>query len=442
MLGLLLSAGLLLDAGRTPLFLPRLMSALAINGGTPVRTEPFHPWPLHDERERDGLLRVLETGNWGGFPSPNVEASAFAAAFAARHGAEFGVCAANGTVTLHLALRAGGVVRGDEVILTPLTFMATAGAVLYVGGVPVFADVDPDDYCLDPKKVEEQITGRTKAVICVHLGASVADLDGLTELCKKRGLVLIEDCAHMHGSEWRGKGIGSWGDFGSFSFQSSKLMTAGEGGMVLTSNKQFEKRLQMLNNCGRREPGYEDTPHWVGHNYRMTEFQAAVLRAQLERLDEQNQKRVRGYDRLAKQLDEIPGVTNLRVDERVTTRGGYQFIFRHDPEAFAGKKKGRVLEALSAEGLAVYEGYTPLNRAFGDSAFDWGEHLFPYKTFSEQWYDSGANVPSYEQVHCPVAERAAQQSIWIPHQVFLGSDADIDSVAEAVAKVQKNASEL
>ncbi len=417
------------------------MQSLAINGGTPVRTAPFTRWPIFDGAEREAVLRVLESGNWGGFPSPNVEASSLARQFAAAHDARYGVCAANGTVTLQLALRAGGVERGDEVVTTPFTFMATASAAVFVGAKPVFADVKSTDYTLDPDAVEAALTDRTRAVICVHLGASVCDLDRLTEICSRRGLVLVEDCAHIHGAKWRGRGVGSWGQFGSFSFQSSKLMTAGEGGMVLTSDETFEHRLQSLVNCGRREPGYDDVPSWLGHNFRITEMQAAMLKVQLSRLSAQSAQRLEGMKRLAAGLAEIPGVSNLAVDERVTTRSGYQFIFRFDDEAFARKGKARVIAALRAEGIPIYEGYFPLNRAHGTEDYDWGEELFPVGTFARHWYDQGGRPPGTD-TRCPNAEQAARESIWIPHQVFLGPGSDVDAVLEAVAKVQKHAGEL
>ncbi len=418
------------------------MQSLAVKGGTPVRREPFFRWPVFDDAERAAVARVLESGNWGGFPSPNVEASAFAREFAAYHGARHGVCAANGTLTLVLALRAGGITRGDEVIVPPLTFVATAAAPVYVGAIPVIVDVRRADYTLDPDAVEAAITDRTRAVICVHLGASVCDLDRLTEICTKKKLVLIEDCAHMHGAFWRDRGVGAWGDFGSFSFQSSKLMTAGEGGIVTTNDATYEKRLQSMVNCGRREPGYDDVEQWLGTNYRVTEFQAALLRALRTRLDAQNRLRAGRYAALARRLGEIPGVSNLDVDARVTRRAGYQFIFRFGRKGFAGKGKAAVLGALRAEGIPAYEGYVPLNRAWGSGEFSWGEHLFAFKTFAKQWYDAGVRLPAYDAMRCPMAEAAAEESIWLPHQLFLGSDADVDSVVEAVAKVQQHAGEL
>lgn len=409
------------------------MSNLAICGGTPVRQQPFTRWPVYDDRDRAALLRVLESQNWGGYPSPNFEAAAFARAFAKHHDAPFGVCAANGTVTLLLALRAGGVARGDEVIVPPLTFVATAASAIYAGAVPVFADVRPSDYTLDPDAVEAAITERTRAVICVHLGACVCDLDRLTAICQKHGLLLVEDCAHMHGAKWRDRAVGSWGDFGSFSFQTTKLMTAGEGGVVLTGEARYEKRLQSLINCGRREFGYADADiEWLGFNLRITEFQAALLRAQLERLDEQNARRAGAYARLDAELTRLPGVAPLTVDERVSHRAGYQYILRYDRTAFADQRKSRVLDALRAEGIPADEGYAPLNR----------QHELLPEAALDQWYDAGAARPRFDHESCPVAQQASEESIWLPHELFLGPPSDVDSVVEALVKVQRHAAEL
>ncbi len=406
------------------------MDKLAIRGGAPVRNKPFHPWPVHDEGEAAALTRVLESDNWGGYPSPNDEASLFAAAFAKHHDAKYGVCASNGTVTLQLALRAAGVGRGDEVIVPPLTFVATAAAAIYVGAVPVFADVRRADYCLDPDAVEAAISERTKAVICVHLGASVCDLDRLTDICDQRGLTLIEDCAHIHGAKWKDRGVGSWGQLSSFSFQSSKLMTAGEGGIVLTSDARLEKRLQSMINCGRRELGYHDADiAWLGHNYRLGEFQCALLSAQLKRLEEQAERRAAGFARLDGRLIEIEGVSALEVDERITRRNGYQYIFRYDRAAFADKPKEVVLRALGAEGIPVDEGYWPLNR---------DHELLPVESLG-QFYDE---APRFAADGCPVAADAYAESLWLPHQLFLGPPEDVDAVAEALIKVQRQAGEL
>ena len=262
------------------------MSKLAIFGGTPVTTTPpAAPWPIYGDRERELLLSVLESREWGGYPEPNVRAAEFAEKFAAHHGAAYGICVTNGSVTLEVALTALDVEAGDEVIAPCYTWVATGACAVHVNAVPVFVDVDPDNYCIDPDQVEAAITDRTRAIIPVHLGANMADMDRMMDIADRHGIAVIEDCAHAHGGAWRGRGAGSIGDIGSFSFQSSKLMTAGEGGAVITSDNGLMQRCHSIVNCGRKEPGYDTFEgHVLGVNARISEFQAAVLIAQLERV--------------------------------------------------------------------------------------------------------------------------------------------------------------
>ncbi|MFQ3684156.1 DegT/DnrJ/EryC1/StrS family aminotransferase, partial [Roseiflexus sp.] len=210
------------------------MAKLAINGGPPVRTRPWPRWPQWDEREEQRVRDVLHSDDWGGFAPVVAE---FEHAFAQYHGAAFGIAAVNGTQTLVAALMAVGTGPGDEVIVPPYTFIATASAVRLVGATPVFADIEADTYNLDPDAAEAAITSRTRAMIPVHFAGHAADIDRLTVLARRHGLVLIEDAAHAHGASWRGRMCGSLGDVGSFSFQSSKNMTAGEGGVLTTNDR-------------------------------------------------------------------------------------------------------------------------------------------------------------------------------------------------------------
>ena len=400
-----------------------MAETLAIDGGAPVRREPFPAWPVHDEREVDALREVVESGNWGGFPSPNRRAAAFAAAFAAYQTAGFGICTASGTTALEVALKAAGVGAGDEVIIPALTFVATAGAALYMGAVPVFADIDPETWCIDPDAAERAITERTRAIVAVHLGSRMADMDRIVELAKRRGLRVIEDCAHMHGAFWRGKGAGSIGDLGCFSFQNTKLMTAGEGGIIITNEEELDRRCHAYVDCGRLRAGDKpaESQGIFGWNYRITEFQAAILSVQLERLPEQTRVREANKRYLTDRLQGIEGVAALKEDERVTQPSGYGFYFKYLPRAFGGTRRDKLIGALWAEGI-------PCNGAFYEPVYK--DRLFA-------WGDTAVEA-DYSEVHCPVAERAAyEESVWLPHQLFLGTEQDVDDIARAIEKVTK-----
>src|SRR4051794_7661250 len=302
------------------------MPTLAINGGSPVRSTQFPDWPVHDQREVDAVVEVVKSGRWGGnyMGAPCYKADEFAARFAAAHDARYGIAAMNGTVTLKVALRAAGVGPGDEVIVPPITWIATAAAPLDLDAVPVFADVDPLTGSLDPAAVGAAVTERTRAVIPVHLGGRPVDLDAILEVARKHNLVVIEDCAHAHGAQWRGRGVGSWGDFGSFSFQITKVMTSGEGGIILTNEKRYEELCASLVNCGRLRPGDSLAEHPFGWNYRMTELQGALLLAQLSRLDELTALRAENAAYLERCLLDLDGpVAPLPRDSRITRQAYY-----------------------------------------------------------------------------------------------------------------------
>lgn len=404
------------------------MPHLAIRGGTPLRTKPWPAWPQHDNREVENLTRVAESGNWGGFPSPNILAGEFAEKFAAHHSARYGVCTTGGTTALEVALRACGLQRGDEVLVPALTFYATAFAALVQGFKPVFVDIDPDTWCIDPGQIERHITPYTRAILPVHLGSRMADMDRIMEIARARDLRVVEDCAHMHGGAWRGRGAGSIGDVGCFSFQSSKLMTCGEGGIMLTSDDAVEERLHAYVNSGRVKTSDRTAAEgsMLGWNYRMTEFQAAVLLAQLERLPGQIERRNRNITHLEQRVATIDGVSTLPHDERMTARSGYGVILRYDERAWRGASRNRFARALYAEGMRIEAAfYTPV----------YSNPLFA-------WRDAMIDV-DYTDIHCPVAERAANnEMIWLPHDIFLGDESDIDDLCNAIEKIRINIDEL
>jgi dTDP-4-amino-4,6-dideoxygalactose transaminase len=411
------------------------MPELAIMGGHPVRTRPAPAWPIFDEREREALKQVLESRNWGGYPFPNLLARRFAEEFAREHSARYGIAVANGTVTLETALKALGVRPGDEVIIPAYTFEATAVPVLKLQAVPVFVDVLPDTYCIDPRAAEEAVTERTRVLVPVHLGMNMADMDALRNLAARLSLKILEDAAHAHGARWNDQGAGSLGDAGSFSMQTTKLMTAGEGGIVTTSDEEVFERCQSYVNCGRASETDHHGHRILGFNYRLTEFQAGILRAQLERLPSQTEHRETTAARLSRGLSQIRGISLLRRDERITRQAIYQYIFKYDAEAFDGISRNRFVAALEAEGVSC-EGlfYEPLYRS---GLF----HVDPADYPSLRIDDDG-RLP-WANTSCPVAERAAyEESVWLPHWLLLGTVEEMDEIVEAVEKISDNLDEL
>jgi len=407
------------------------MSELALLGGTPVRTEPWPSWPVHDERDVDAVSNLVESGRWGGHPYPGPVTGAFARGFEELQGGGYAVPMMNGTVTMEVALRVAGVGWGDEVIVPSYTFAATATAPMAAGCIPVIVDVDPNNCCIDPAAVEAAITPRTKAVIVVHLASHMADMDAIMEIAEKHNLIVIEDCAHAHGAKWRGKGAGTIGHFGSFSLQSSKTLTTGEGGMLVCRTPELARKAGSLIDCGRPkdEEGIEYT---YGANFRMTEMQAALGVVALERFPEQFKEREEMAIYMDEALSEIPGVRVLRHDPRQTARSVYCYILAIDPEQF-GASHEVVAEALRAEGIRAGTGYPPMNH---------------YDLYQPQL--SKLPVPSVfpEQVSqldksLPVAERLSlHEALWLGESTFRAGKEGVDDVVIALRKVQANAAEL
>jgi dTDP-4-amino-4,6-dideoxygalactose transaminase len=392
------------------------MGRLAILGGEPVRKEPFSRWPQFDENEKAALLEVLESGIWGGY-SPKV--GEFEQAFADFHKAKYGVTAANGTVTLEAALLAAGIEAGEEVIVPPISFIATASAVLRVGAVPVFADIDESTYNLDPELLSEAVTDRTRAIIPVHFAGHPADMEAIIEIAERHDLVVIEDCAHAHGAAWLGKRVGGFGAFGSFSFQASKNMTAGEGGILTTNDKTLAEKARSVCNQGRRAGGawYEHVR--LGTNYRLTGWQAAVLLAQLERLPQQLETRSANARFLIDQLRHFELISPPVVDERVTDHSYYLFMLRLKRETLPGLSKSKFVKALAAEGIPCAEGY-------------------PYPLYCNPLFESH----THRRGNCPEAERMCAEAFWVSHEIMLAPREELLDFVSAVAKVCENAGEL
>ncbi|MFN7933827.1 MAG: DegT/DnrJ/EryC1/StrS family aminotransferase [Bryobacteraceae bacterium] len=365
-------------------------------------------WPVSGERERKLIEEVLQSPQWGGF-HPFVET--FEQQFAAYHQCRYGVTACNGTLTLELALACAGVGCGDEVIVPAISFISTATAVSRVGGVPVFVDIEPYSFNMDPDCVEAAITAKTKAIIPVHFGGPLADMDRLMAIAAKHGLMVIEDAAHAHGSEWNGKKAGSFGLASSFSFQNGKVMTAGEGGIVLTNDEEMAVKMRSVANQGRRV-GVGHFHHFtLGTNFRLTAFQAAVLMAQLERLPEQIATRSRNADLLLRELRDVDGIHWQKVDPRVTKHSWYLLLGRIDGKVY-GQTRDEFHRGMQAAGVPC----TP---------------FYPHTLYQNPLYKE---IPC-RVMPCPQSEAYLKDAFWIPHTVLLGGEDLIHHVAGAVRRV-------
>lgn len=414
------------------------MNHLALFGGTPTRQKPFPAWPVFDEHEERALLAVLRSGRWWSsaqayHDKPGIHGSSctaeFESQFAAYHGARFGLACSSGTAALELALKAAGIGPGDEVIVPPYTFLATASAPLLIGATPVFCDLDPRTLNLDPARVAEAITPRTRAIIPVHFAGLAADMDSILAIAQQHGLFVLEDAAHAHGASSRGRKLGSIGGAGIFSFQASKNMTAGEGGLVLTNDPKLAELCNSYLWAGRKlgRPWYEH--YRLGWNYRITEFQAALLIEQLRRLPEQTARRMRNGLRLNAQLSNVPGIRTLDIPEWVTEHSFHLYILRIDEEEF-GLKRADFLTALEREGIPCSGGYSaPLyrNPLFVENAFNAnGVPLTPPGRLIDY-----THYPAL----CPVAEQACKDAVWIEHRVLLGEPEDTDDIVRAIRKI-------
>jgi dTDP-4-amino-4,6-dideoxygalactose transaminase len=412
------------------------MGKLAIAGGKPVRSKPFTGWPIYSAKDAQALQKVLKSRNWGGFPFPNRIAHSFAQKFAKFQGAKYGLAVSNGTIAIEIALKAADIQPGDEVIVPAYTWEGTVGPVLLLNAVPVFVDVDPDTYCLDARLIEKAITPKTKAILPVHLAMRFADMDEIMRIAKEHQLLVIEDCAHAHGGKWRSKGAGATGHLGCFSFQSSKLMTCGEGGAVITSNLEHCERAQSYMNCGRASVTDKYKHRMIGFNYRITELQAALLEGQLERLPKQAKVRQGNMEHLEKRLAGTPGLGFLRHDKRQTQVAAYQFVFKYFSNHFRGIPRAAFLGALQTEGIPC-DGlfYEPVYRS---ALFPVEPRLYPALSWGRS-----EPLDLKNSFSCPVSECAAyEESVWLPHHIFLGSKKDTDDIADAILKVAENIEEL
>jgi len=410
---------------------------LAVLGGAKTVTLERPIWPLPGDKEVKWMTEVVRSGKWSWLGDHE---RAFGSEFSEFIGSKYTVGMANGTVTLQCALQAVGVVPGDEVIVPGMTWCATAQAAMDIGATVVFVDVDPETLAIDPKAVEKAITARTKAIIPVHLYGCMCDMDGLMSIAKSRKVKVVEDVAHQHGSRWRGRGAGAIGDAGSFSFQQSKVLTCGEGGAVTTNDIGIFQTVFALKQVGwapknPKKSLYEDLVpgNRYGHNYRMNEMQAVLLRGGLTRLERQTEVREQRAAQFREGLASIGGpLRAARRDPRITRQAYYAMTLYYDPAKAGGVGKQAFCHALEAEGCSLGSTYWPVYRS---------PLLNLYDNTSPIPFRDPKIMQDYRTLRLPNTERAAEETaLLLSHPHMLGSEAYFKQLLAAVRKVSDNLS--
>lgn len=406
---------------------------LASLGGKPVRTRPFPSWPVVAENDERAWMEVLRKGRWCRLDGEY--ANRFEETWAQTLGAKHCLATANGTSALITSLAALGVGPGDEVIVPPYTFVATINAVLMHHALPVFVDTDPETFQIDARKIEAAVTERTACIMPVHLGGSAADMDTILAVANKHKIPVIEDACQAHLAEWRSKKVSTLGDLGCFSFQASKNLNSGEGGAILTNSERLLEQCRSFHNNGRSAPGAGFAYGRNGANLRMTEFQAALLLKQFTRLEKQSRTREQNAQYLTSLLREIPGISPARIYDGCTRNAYHLYMLRYDPAPFEGLPRAKFLKAMHAEGIPCSGGYHPLYR-----------EPFLKNTVESRGFQAiypSKRISTYlESIDCPANDKLCESAVWLTQTTLLGPRSDMDEIADAVRKVQKNAGKL
>lgn len=410
---------------------------LAILGGDPVRSADWMQWPIWDPDAEDPVLSVLRSGKW--YRGYGTKVSEFEKQYAALIGSKRALATASGTTALETALHVLGVDAGDEVIVSPYTFIATYNVVFNQKALPVFADTDQETFTINPKKIEEKITDRTKAILPVHILGLPADMNGINSIAKKHNLMVIEDACQAWLAEYDGKKCGTLGDLGCFSFQNSKNLPSGEGGAVVGNNDEIMDLCHAYHNCGRAygnsKSEFTGYPY-RGGNKRMMEIQAVILMSQMKRIEEDADKRLENALYLDSKLKEIPGIIPYKLADGATRSAYHLYPFRYKKEHFDDLPRDKFLKALSAEGVPCSKGY---GTQYHDGLMEEAINSRGYKRlFSEQ----RLNTYREELHNLPDNKQLTEEAVWLYQNMLLGERKDMDDIINAITKVHENRKSL
>ena len=406
-----------------------MMPKLAIHGGNPVRTKPFPKWPRPTSEVMDSVIGTVENENWG---VGSEVINKFEEKFAHFQNANYCISTSSGTTALWVALKSAGVKPGDEVIVPPYSFVATASAVLMANAVPVFVDIDPNTFNIDSGKIEQAITNKTKVIMPVHISGNPAEMDKIIKISRKYGIQVIEDAAQAHGAEWNNTKVGALGLGGIFSFQTSKNMSAGEGGAIISNDKEFIDKCFSYHNCGRTADGQFYDHQLLGGNFRLNAIATSMLIPQIDSLNNDMDLRDKNRSILDKQLGQIEGLSINSAYEKTTRQSNHLYLLRYDSNKFNGVTREKFFSAMQAEGVYTYAGYKPLYR----------EEIFISNSDECPWlkdYD-------YNNLQMKNTEKLADfESVWLKQNHLLGNEDEIQDIIDAFEKVTtviKNQPEL
>jgi dTDP-4-amino-4,6-dideoxygalactose transaminase len=407
----------------------------AILGGKPVRTKPWPSWPVWDKTAEQSVLSVLRSGNW--FRGRGTKVSEFEKRYAELMGAKRCLATASGTTALLVALQIMGVDAGDEVIVSPYTFIATYNVVFLNKALPVFVDTDPETFQINTDKIEERINENTRAILPVHILGLPANMDKIIAIAKKHNLRVVEDACQAWLAEWRGKKCGTLGDLGCFSFQNSKHLPAGEGGAIVGNDEEIMDRCRSLHNCGRPYGSVKRTSGYPtrGSNRRMQEFQAVILMSQMKRLEKDTQKRTANANYLTSKIKDIPGIIPHKLYEGVTRAAYHLYPFRYKKEHFNNIPRSKFLASLGAEGIPCSGGYGP---QYKDGLIEEALNSRGYRRL----YSKKRLKRYREENQYPDNDQLCKEAVWFTQNLLLGTRRDMDDIANAILKIYENRDKL
>lgn len=438
----LAGAGVVIAAGIAPsVFAGRSARANlpAILGGNPVAKIDWPAWPMwNPETDEKLVLEAIRSGVW----SRQKLVNEFEKEWANACGTKRCLTVVNGTNALIVSLIQQGIGAGDEVIVPPYTFISTPQSVLATGAIPVFVDTDPATFQIDATKIEAKITPRTRAIMPVHLAGLPADMNRIMEIARKHNLIVVEDACQAHLAEYNHQKAGTFGHAGCFSFQNSKNLPIGEGGAIVSNDEKFIDRCHSYHNLGfpyDTSIGSVSSGSIIsGNKLRLTEYQAAIGIAQLKRLDSQTTTRTTNAAYLTSKLKQIPGILPIQAYPEVTRPVYHLYAFRYKKEAFKGLSRDAFMNALNAEGISCYGGYTQLN------LMPFIKDAFQTKNFVKTYAKKRLNYTAYlEQNQCPQNDILCnEEAVWFNQRFFLTGKTEMDAIYTAIEKIHANAENI